>query len=183
MKKKVLLDLTGTLVALVTLLGAAGCNVLSGVDGLEVGADPETDTQRTSLPQDRGAAPDGGEAQASDGSASTSTASPGIPRAPLECDGHSCTGSTPHCCRKPNARASCVGVDEPCAGARITCDGPGDCGSGEVCCALAVTNVAQCVLAAGCSAVGRVMCNSDSECEASQRCTAKLESFEHQACE
>jgi len=57
----------------------------------------------------------------------------------IDCMGSTCDPATQHCCitGMPGGGATgmCVDLGTMCMGAAVDCDGPEDCGGGEVCCA------------------------------------------------
>lgn len=58
----------------------------------------------------------------------------------IDCMGVTCNAMTEQCCitRDPGgggAMGTCIASDAMCMGATAACDGPEDCGGGEVCCA------------------------------------------------
>jgi hypothetical protein len=59
-----------------------------------------------------------------------------------------------------------------------TCDGPEDCGDGQICCVTAPPNVkTQCVVPQHCYTIAgeSVFCHADADCPAGQICNALAE--------
>lgn len=84
------------------------------------------------------------------------------------CGGDICDPMTEKCCVPPSDGGTptrmCIPVLEPCVGPSATCDGPEDCGAGEVCCRAGVN--ASC--AASCTGV--VVCHVDDDCSGKKCC-------------
>lgn len=175
-----------TAIVAALLTAGAGCNLVSGADDLQTSSGSQAETSGSGGARDPSTSADAGRAADASSSSSSSTSSQNgsTSRKKLECDGRECSGATPSCCQRSGSRATCVADDAPCDGARLTCDGPGDCGAGEVCCGMTVTGLAQCLPVAGCGMVsGERLCNHDDDCPGSQTCSGRSEKFDHATCE
>lgn len=103
---------------------------------------------------------------AADGASLTGSASPGY----VECGSSSCNLQSLVCCvgRSDAGNASiysCLSTNSTCSGNKITCDEPGDCTSGQVCCRASGSKTSTCTAIADCDiTTDKQRCHLDSDC-------------------
>ena len=84
------------------------------------------------------------------------------------------------CCAEqlvpPQFTQFCLEPDEAdiCMGNRYFCDGPEDCGEGQVCCTDSDSSDVACTDLATCQAQGTVVCHVDRHCPFPLRCQSTL---------
>jgi hypothetical protein len=121
----------------------------------------------------------GGDAGGGSGGSTTTTSSGsgGSSGQSIACENMNCALPGNHCCFNYNEPEMCIMPGGDCTyGVVLACDGPEDCGAGEVCCATLYTKgvgnayeSVQC--AATCTGKDfRVVCGASGDCPAGQTC-------------
>lgn len=138
----------GILLSLITMVAACGSSV----------------EEETGQPTDSGTSTDTAIADTStpagDGGRSTGS---------IKCGMETCNAATQDCCVGLSG-AKCVAIGGCGGGSAFLCSDSVSCPSGQVCCAERLGGGAQCQM--GC--MGVVLCATDAECSADQRCVTGL---------
>jgi hypothetical protein len=88
----------------------------------------------------------------------------------VECGPNACDPGSQKCCVTPDPGGgipteSCVATADPCPGADVTCDGPEDCTSPEICCGtVAQGGSSTCGTVDSCGGAHLVLCQEDADC-------------------
>jgi len=78
-----------------------------------------------------------------------------------------CTAGAQYCCADPPQQVECKLSGQGCTGSRVRCDGPEDCGQGQLCCGTlngAQTQYNEVMCDNNCGSNERVFCHSTSQC-------------------
>ncbi len=85
-----------------------------------------------------------------------------------------CSGATPECCDVESGTDTCIAQSGACAGDRLECDGPEDCGQGQECC-LFEGQGSRCLDEGICGTTGSIsneMCHVREDCDLNETCCA-----------